>query len=50
MGCHRNYNITLLNIVKAQLIVDSSNSDLNSAWMAMGLRSVFDESTITSVL
>ena len=28
-------------------IVDSSNTDLNSAWMAMGLRSVFDESTIT---
>ena len=27
-------------------IVDSSNTDLNSAWMAMGLRSVFDESTI----
>ena len=27
-------------------IVDSPNTDLNSAWMAMGLRSVFDESTI----
>ena len=27
-------------------IVDSSNTDLNSAWMAMVLRSVFDESTI----
>ena len=27
-------------------IVDSSNTDLNSAWMCMGLRSVFDESTI----
>ena len=31
------------------IIVDSSNTDLNSAWMAMGLRSVFDESTITLV-
>ena len=29
-----NYNV---------VIVDSSNTDLNSAWMAMGLRSVFDE-------
>ena len=27
-------------------IVDSPNTDLNSAWIAMGLRSVFDESTI----
>ena len=27
-------------------IDDSSNTDLNSAWMAMGLRLVFDESTI----
>ena len=26
--------------------VDSSNTDLNSAWMGMGLRSLFDESTI----
>ena len=30
-------------------IVNSSNTDLNSAWMCMGLRSVFDESTIVSV-
>ena len=27
-------------------MVDSPNTDLDSAWMAMGLRSVFDESTI----
>ena len=33
----------------ALIIVESSNTDLNSAWMAMGLRSVFDESTIVSV-
>ena len=31
-------------------IVDSSNTDLNSAWMAMGLRSVFDESTIVYLI
>ena len=31
------------------IIVDSSNTDLNSAWMGMGLRSVFDESTIRKV-
>ena len=31
-------------------IVNSLNTDLNSAWMAMGLRSVFDESTITLCL
>ena len=30
-------------------MVDSSNTDLNSAWVGMGLRSVFDESTIDSV-
>ena len=31
------------------IIVDSSNTDLNSAWMSMGLRLVFDESTIVYV-
>ena len=33
-----------------RVIVDSPNTDLNSAWMAMGLRSVFDESTILTYL
>ena len=32
---------------QCNVIVDSSNTDLNSAWMGRGLRSVFDESTIT---
>ena len=31
------------------VLVDSSNTDLKSAWMGMGLRSVFDESTILNV-
>ena len=31
------------------IIVDSSNTDRSSAWMAMGLRSVFDESTIITI-
>ena len=36
-------------IVLERAIKDSSNTDLYSAWMGMGLRSVFDESTIISV-
>ena len=31
-------------------IVDSSDTDLNSAWMGRGLRSVFDESAIAVLL
>ena len=30
-------------------IVDSTNTNLNSAWMGMGLRSEFDESTMVGV-
>ena len=32
-----------------EVIVDSSHTDLNSAWMAMGLRSVLYESTIVYI-
>ena len=40
------YNHCEYSTVYDVLIVDSSNTDRNSAWMAMGLRSVFNESTI----
>ena len=36
-------------VYQMSVIVDSSNTNLNSAWMAMGLRSVFDESTIKDI-
>ena len=37
------------NFLRPITIVDSSNTDLNSAWMGMGLRSIFDVSTINEV-
>ena len=45
----RNLIASCANTKCSSTIVDSSNTDFNSAWMGRGLRSVLDESTIQDV-